>query len=419
MRCRTLILVLLLATGGAALAAEPRPSPAELRIAQVQQAIAADPDNAESYAELAIALARRARETADPTWYDRAQRAAEESLERAPGNLAGERARIWVLLGKHEFADARNRAEALNRRVPDDLLTYAFLVDAYAELGEYAKAEEAAQWLLDLRPGNVPGLTRAAFLRELFGDVEGSLQLLSAAYGRIAPTELEDRAWVLTQMAHLELSRGRPADAQTLLVHALELFPDYHYALANMALAHAAQGRLREAVDLMRKRYGLAPHPENLYALGVLLHRAGERSEAETAFAEFENKARAEMEKWDNANRELVFYYCDYAARPDQALQVARLELARRRDVFTLDAYAWALHANERFAEARRQLEQALAVGIRDASMLYRAGAIAAAQYDAASAEKYFRLSLETDRTSAHASAARRALNQLSADGSR
>ena len=31
--------------------------------------------------------------------------------------------------------------------------------------------------MLDLRPGNLPGLTRAAYLRELFGDLDGSVEL--------------------------------------------------------------------------------------------------------------------------------------------------------------------------------------------------------------------------------------------------
>ena len=31
--------------------------------------------------------------------------------------------------------------------------------------------------MLDMRPGNVPGLTRAAYLRELFGDHERAVEL--------------------------------------------------------------------------------------------------------------------------------------------------------------------------------------------------------------------------------------------------
>ena len=52
------------------------------------------------------------------------------------------------------------RAQALNKRAPDDLLVYGLLGDAHLELGEYPEAEEALQWMMNLRPGNVAGLTR-------------------------------------------------------------------------------------------------------------------------------------------------------------------------------------------------------------------------------------------------------------------
>jgi tetratricopeptide (TPR) repeat protein len=386
------------------------PSPAEQRIAQASAAIAADPSRAELYAELALALARRARETGDPGWYARAEEAIEEGKQRDPDNFAAERAAVWILLGRHEFAQALERAQRLNRRVPDDLLPYAFLVDAHAELGNYPEAEQAAQWLLDLRPGNIAGLTRAAYLRELFGDVEGALELMVSAYQRTPPTEAEDRAWILTQMAHLELSRGRVDAADRLADAALREFSDYHYALGVLADIRASQARLPEAVDLLRQRYRAAPHPENLYALAVMLTRAGKNREGRRLLLEFEAKAQKESAAWDNANRELVFCQVDYTARPREALAVAETEIGRRRDVFTRDAYAWALYANGRYMEARNQIEAALAVGIQDVGMLYRAGMIAMRQNDRATAKRYLRLSLETNPSSAYARAARRAL---------
>ena len=51
-------------------------------------------------------------------------------------------------------------------------------------------------------------------------------------------------------------------------------------------------------------------------------------------------------------------------------LRVAKQEFAWRHDVYTLDAYAWALHVNGQDAEARKQIETALAVGIRDSKIL-------------------------------------------------
>ena len=94
------------------------------------------------------------------------------------------------------------------------MLVYGFLVDGYTELGRYAEAEKAAQWMLDLRPGNVPALTRAAHLRELFGDHEGAVELMDTSYRRTADAEVEDRAWILTQIAHLSLLTCRTEAAE-------------------------------------------------------------------------------------------------------------------------------------------------------------------------------------------------------------
>lgn len=371
-------LFLILATGDPARAA---PSPAERAIATAEVRVTRAPDPG-AYAALAFAQARRARETAEVRYYD----AAEASLARgealAPGDLALARARIWVLLGKHEFAQARAQAEALNRRVPDDPLIYAMLVDATLELGDYAAAEAAAQWLLDLRPGNVLGLTRAAYLRELFGDIEGALELMQQAQVRTPSAETEDHAWLLTQMAHLQLAAGRVPESAELVAQALERFPGYHYALAQRAQVEAARGDWGAAASTLRAHVRAAPHPENSYYLGQMLMRAGDQPGAVAAFAEFEENARAEVDRWDNANRELVYYYADVARRADAALRVAEVELARRRDLHTRMAWAWALHCNGRHEEARAASEEALAIGTRDPELWRRAGLIARAAGD-------------------------------------
>lgn len=364
-------------------------SPAEVKIAQARRAIAASPQLADAYAALGLALARRARETADTNYYRQAEEAVAKSLELAPDNREASRVQVWIKLGRHAFAEALAEAQALNRSAPDDLLTYAYLVDANVELGNYAAAEEAAQWLLDLRPGNLAGLTRAAYLRELFGDVDGALELMAMALTRTPPAEVEDQAWIITQMAHLELMRGRPAQAEQLAGEALARFPDYHYALQTLGRIQSAQRRHRESARTFERLVALAPHAENYFELARALRQAGLNKEAKAALAEFENKARAELDKTDNANRELVLYYADHAGKPDEALRIARLELARRHDVFTRDVYAWALHVNGKHREAWREMTQALAVGIREANMLERAAAIARAAGDHRAARRY------------------------------
>jgi tetratricopeptide (TPR) repeat protein len=385
-------------------------SPAELSMRQANQAIAKNPQNYAAYNALAIALARRARETSDVAYYARAEEALQKSFALKPENFEGLRVKSWLLLGRHEFARALEVAQTLNKRAPDDVLVYGFLTDANVELGNYTDAERAAQWMLDLRPGNIPGLTRAAYLRELFGDVEGALELMDMAYQSTSPAQTEDCAWILTQIAHLRLSIGQLKPAEDSLRQALTMFPGYHYALGQLANVRIVQKRYPEAIELLRQRYQAAPHAENLYALAESLELAGRTAEAKDAFARFERQSLAESGKADNSNHELVYYYVNHAARPEDALRIARLEFSRRHDVHTLEAYAWALDASGQYDEAWKQISRALEVGNRDASMLNHAGVIAAHRGDLTTARSYWQQSIQLNSRGSERSLVRLAL---------
>jgi len=415
-RIAALLLLVLVAVAGFAQApVETKLSPAERGMAQARSLIEKNPKDFEAYNALALALSRRARETSDVKFYSEAEETLQKSFEISPDNFDGQRIHVWLLLGKHEFAAALEAAKKLNQRMPDDVMVYGFLTDANIELGNYKDAETAAQWMLDLKPGNTPGLTRAAYLRELYGDIEGSLDLMNMAYQSTPPGEAEDGAWIVTQMAHLNLAIGKIDEAEKLSQQALVMFPGYHYALGNLAKVRIQQKRYDEAVELLKQRYMAAPHAENLFDLAQALQLAGKTDEANRAFAEFEQKSLLESNRGDNSNHELIFYYSDYAKEPVNALEVARREFARRHDVFTLDSYAWALYANGQYEEARKQIETALAVGIRDAKMFRHAGEIALKSGDPVAAERYLKESVALN--SLGSEQARITLASLASDG--
>lgn len=348
-------------------------SPAEMAIAKAQAEIAKNPNHAPYYNALAMAYARRARETSDVRFYAKAEETLQRSFAIAPDNYEGLKTEAWLQLGRHEFAKALVTATKLNKQTPDDVIVYGYLVDANVELGNYKDAVASAQWMLDLRPGNIPALTRAGYLRELHGNLPGALELMQMAYDATPYGETEDRAWILTQMAHLNFIAGDLPKAEMYASGALGIFPDYHYALGTLAQVRIAQKRYEEAVTLLRKRYTAAPHAENLYALAEALELAGNTDEAARDFAEFERKSLAESTIADNSNHELIAYYIDHARQPEKALEIAEREIARRKDVFTLDCYAWALAANGRFAEAGAQIRKALDVGVKDPKLLAHA----------------------------------------------
>ena len=400
MRSVTVLMLMILAAASvraqsASSPTETNLSPAERSIAQAEKLIAKNPKDFEAYNALALALSRRARETSDVKFYALADQALQRSFEISAGNFDGEWTHVWLLLGKHEFAAALEEGKKLNKKMPDDVMVYGFLTDANVELGNYSDAEKACQRMLDLRTGNLPAITRAAYLRELFGETDGAIELMNMALQSTPPAQAEDGAWILTQTAHLYLSTGNLDKSEKLLRQALAMFPGYHYALGNLAKVRIQQKRYGEAVDRLQQRYQAAPHAENLYDLAEALQLAGRTDEAKKAFAEFEQKSMAETNRADNSNHELIFYYADHANQPAKALEVANREIARRHDVFTLDAYAWALYRNGEYADARRQIETVLAVGIRDAKMFRRAGEIALKAGDRPAAERYLQLAVQ------------------------
>lgn len=388
-------------------------TPAQQKISWAEAAIKTHPDRSQPYNELAFAYAQRVRETADSAYYVQAETALQKSFQITPDNLEGQKARLMILLGRGEFRQALGLAKVLNRKTPDDVLLYGFIADAAIALGDYSDAEEAAQWMLDMRPGNVPGLLRGAALRRLYGDARGAADFFSQAYQQMAPTQTEELAWTLTEMADLQLSTGDIDGADKLIHSAMQRFPGYYAALEVSAQVQTARQNYSEAADLLRQRNLKSPTAASQYRLAEALERAGQATEAASAFADFVAMARPLINNNDNANEELISYYLGRGHDAAEALRIAQLEITKRHDVNTLDAYAWALCGNGRYAEAQKQIAVALAVGVREARMFYHAGIIATKLRDDASASLYLKQSVELNPSSESAESAREALEKL------
>src|SRR3954451_1258212 len=122
------------------LSSEVKLSPAERSTARAKRLIEKKPNDFEAYNALALALSRRARETSDVRYYDQAEQTLNQSFSLSPDNFDGAKIHVWLLLGKHEFPAALQGAKKLNKRMPDDIMTYGFLADSNIELGDYKEA---------------------------------------------------------------------------------------------------------------------------------------------------------------------------------------------------------------------------------------------------------------------------------------
>jgi tetratricopeptide (TPR) repeat protein len=412
---KTLALALTLAISIPVIAAageDASPSPASIRVEAAQKVLQKQPTRFQAENDLAIALIRRARETGDNSYDQQAQVAIERSLKIQPENFEAGQAHVALLLAEHRYHSALDEARILNHRMPDAVLVWGDLAEAEAALGDYKEAEAAAQWMMNLRPGNLPAYLCGAALRQDWGDMDGALDFLSKALEQTPPFETEETAWILTRMAQVHRQMGRPAAAETLLKQALQTFPGYYLSEEELAQVLLSQHRFTEAVELLGERNRDFPSPFSQLLTARALDGLGRQDDAAKMYAEFEREARAQIGQPDNFNLELIGYYIDVAHQQQEALRIARLELENRQDVATLDLYAWALFANGNTAEAHQQIEKVLADGTADAVIFYHAGAIEAAAGNQAGAIHNFQQSLDLNPSSEVAEQARRGVSQ-------
>ena len=149
-------------------------------VADFQRAVRAAPDNADAYAGLGDAYLARARETGDPGFYTRADRAFDAALRRKPGDL-GALIGAGTLAGlRHDFREQLRLGRAALAQVPELARPLPVVADAEIELGRYADAARDIQRLVDTKPG-LAAYARASYYRELSGDLPGAIAAMKLA----------------------------------------------------------------------------------------------------------------------------------------------------------------------------------------------------------------------------------------------
>jgi tetratricopeptide (TPR) repeat protein len=359
---------------GNELAAVP---PVEDTIKFFQGRLKANPQDAVSYTLLAGQYVRQARETGDVTGYQRAEAALQESLQLLPNYGQANAALASVYYAQHDFLPALDLAQQVyekDPRVTDALVTIG---DTQLALGNYQEAEAAYQQLEEM-DNTPPVLARLAAFEELKGNPEEALELMRRAAGEAlqAGGTKESVAWYVLRVGDMYFNRGQYKEAGHYYEAALRVFDGYHLALAGLGKVRAAQGKYKEAITYYQQAINIIPQPDYLAALGDLYALTGQPEQARIHYQTVEYIGKlAEINK-QIYNRQLANFYSDHNLHLKEALQLALAELESRKDIYGYDAAAWAQYKNGHFEEAQTLMEQALALGTRDARLYYHAGMI-------------------------------------------
>lgn len=349
------------------------------------------PDLSLAYVNLAIAYMKESRKSGEFALNDKAASAVAKALELSPNDISARKLEASLHLAHHRFAEAVEAAKRLQVDAPSDSFVYGVLADAYIEVGEYEKAVEAAQKMVDLKPGTA-SYSRVAQLRSLYGDHKGTVEMFTQAARAADPNDVETQNWCLVQLGDELWKYGKYAEAERVYDEALRNYPGYFLALVSKARVRASVGDYAGAEKLVADVQVALPNANAILLLGDIHSVRGEIEKANEQYDQFD----AIQSKLGTAadHRRLVL---SWAARGklDQALELARSEYAAEKSIHSADLLAWCLLKVGQAVEARPYIAEAMRLKTNDARTLYHAGMIAAANGDKREAKRLLSTSLE------------------------
>ena len=381
------------------------------RIRSLQAAVQADTSRAASYAALGDAYLQKARETADPAFYSRADLALRTALQRDPRDAGALTAMGSLANARHDFRAGLRYGMRAEAAAPGVVKPLGVIVDAQVELGRYDAAERTLQRMVDLKP-NLSSYARVSYFRELHGDLPGAIEAmrLAASAGGDAG---ENLAYVQTLLGNLELARGNAAGAERAYRLALSRYSGYVPAQAGLARVSASRGELGAAIRRYRKVVTLLPMPEYVVGLADAELLAGRKAAAREDFALVQVQQRLLRRGGVNVDADMAIVEADHG-NPARAVKLGRRGYAAAPSVRSADALGWALTRAGRAAEGLGYAQRALRLGSRDATWLYHAGVAARDAGQPAAARRYLTRALAGDALSPlHARDARAALRGL------
>jgi tetratricopeptide (TPR) repeat protein len=337
------------------------------------------------YAALGNTYLARARETGDPAFYTRADRAFSIALRSAPASVDGLVGAGTLAGTRHDFAEQLRLGTRARRVAPALARPLTVLADAQIELGRYGQAAKTVQRLVNLKP-SLPAYARVSYYRELHGDVRGAISAMRFAIS--AGGAPESTAYVETLLGDLELARGRIDSARDAYRSALRDFRDFPQALTGLARIDAAGGHLRRAAARLRRSTDRLPLTTALTLLAEVERAIGNARAARADLAAARVQHRLLRRSRTLPDAEAVLFEANHGS-PARAVELGRRVWRLAPSIRSADALGWALTRAGRPGAGLIWARRALGAGSMDPTFRLHAGLAALRSGRRDEAERY------------------------------
>ncbi|HEY8624213.1 MAG TPA: tetratricopeptide repeat protein, partial [Casimicrobiaceae bacterium] len=382
-------------------------------VALMQNRLQQDPNYAEGYAQLGDGYLQKARETADPSYYSKADEVLHKALQLDANNFDAIVGLGSLSLSRHEFQEALQLGEQAQAINPYSADVYGVIGDAHTELGQYDEAVTVFQKMVDLRP-DLSAYSRVSYARELHGDLDGALTAMLKSV-KLGSPGTEAIAWTRVQVGNLYFNRGDYATAERYYQESLFDFKDYPHGYAGLAQVAAARGKYADSIKLYQRVTQVLPLPQYVIALGDVQQAAGKSKDAERTYELVGVENRLFQAANVDIDVETALFDVDHGQDMSNVLQLAEQGDQRRPSVKGDDVLAWTRFKTGDIAGAQAAMLRTLRLGSRDPLVLFHAGAIAYAAGDDSAARGYLEsaLSINPHFSVLYETTATRLLDQL------
>lgn len=353
--------------------------------------VSAGPEKADEWVRLGDLLAQKQRESLEQSYYDHAESAYLQALKLDPLRVDGMSGMAWVTGGRHVFDKSMEWANKALEIDPEHIAATGILGDAALELGDYDKAFDYYQKMMDLRP-DLSSWSRGAYLLWLNGDKMRSAWLMDKAIKAGAPFG-ENTAWCRARLAMMHFHDGALLPAEQVLKPALSQEPPNSHVLLAAARISAAKEDYPAAIAICERLLVTGPNHEALVLAGDCHAAVGDQAAAESCYGKVEALHTAQEAKGAHDHMQMARFYADHDRNLVVSLRMAE-EHKLTRNVLEADVLAWAYFKNGNLPRATEVIKIALSRNTPDAEIQYHAGMIAAASGKKQTARKHLQQAL-------------------------